>query len=93
MPLHRRLPKRGFYNRFSKQIETVNVRDLNRFEDGAQVRPEDLIRAGLIHKIADGVKVLAYGDLNKKLSVAAHYFSQAAIKKIEEAGGTVEQLS
>lgn len=93
MPLHRRLPKRGFHNPFSKQIMTVNVRDLNRFEEGQEVGPTELVRAGLIRDVGDGVKVLAYGDLSRKLTVAAHAFSGEAIKKIEQAGGTVKQLS
>lgn len=93
MPLHRRLPKRGFKNLFSKRIMTVNIKDLNRFEEGAEVWPEDFIRVGLIHTLGDGVKVLAYGELDRKLTVKANDFSEMAIQKIERAGGTAQKVS
>jgi large subunit ribosomal protein L15 len=92
MPLQRRVPKRGFHNPFSKKIETVNVSWLNRFEDGTEVGPALLERAGLVRKTYDGIKILAGGDLHRKLTVQAHYFSQAAITKIESAGGTAATL-
>jgi len=92
MPIHRRLPKRGFKNHFAKAIVTVNIKDLNRFEDGAEVRPEDLIRCGLLGELGDGVKILGFGELQRKLTVSAHAFSQSAIQKIEQAGGTVKTL-
>ncbi len=92
MPLHRRVPKRGFWNPFSKDIRSVNVRDLNRFEEGAVVGPEEFIAARLIKKAGDGVKVLGNGDLERKLTVKAHKFSKAAAEKIAAAGGTVETL-
>lgn len=91
MPIHRRLPKRGFYNPFSKKISVVNVSQLNRFDDGTEVTPELLVTAGLVKKIEDGVKVLGTGELIKKLSVTAHHFSKTASSKIEAAGGTVHQ--
>ena len=92
MPLHRRVPKRGFHNPFSKDIRRVNVRDLNRFDDGAVVGPEELIASGLIKKAGDGVKILGTGTLGKKLTVKAHAFSQAAADKITAAGGSIESL-
>jgi large subunit ribosomal protein L15 len=92
MPIHRRLPKRGFKNHFAKVIVTVNVKDLNRFEDGAEVKPEDLIRSGVIGDLGDGLKILGFGELQHKLTVFAHAFSQSAIQKIEQAGGTVKTL-
>jgi large subunit ribosomal protein L15 len=92
MPLQRRLPKRGFHNPFRKDIAVVNVEVLNRFEDGSEVTPERLLEAGLIDGIGDGVKVLAMGELSKKLTVHAHHFSQAAAQKIEAAGGAVVRL-
>jgi large subunit ribosomal protein L15 len=92
MPLQRRLPKRGFRNPFKKQIVEVNVRDLNRFEDGAEVTPERLIESGLIRHVHDGVKVLGDGELERKLTVTAHAFSKAARAKIEAAGGSAVTL-
>jgi large subunit ribosomal protein L15 len=93
MPLHRRLPKRGFTNKFAKQYAVLNVRDLNGFEDGASVTPESLAEQGLVKKGKDGIRVLGEGELTRKLSVKAHHFSESAKKKIEEAGGTVEVVS
>lgn len=93
MPLVRRLPKVGFNNhRFTKDIVVFNVRDLNDFEDGATVGPEDLVKAGVINKVADGVKVLGDGDLEKKLTVRAHRFSKSAREKIEGKGGKCEVI-
>ena len=91
MPIHRRLPKRGFYNPFSKKIAVVNVSQLNRFDDGTEVTPELLLSSGLVKKIGDGVKVLGTGEIKKKVSVTAHQFSKTAAEKIEAAGGTVHQ--
>jgi len=90
MPLQRRLPKRGFNNIFRTQYATVNVSDLNKFEDGAVVNAEALINAGLLKKTLDGVKVLGNGELTKKLTVEAAAFSASAKQKIEEAGGKAE---
>jgi large subunit ribosomal protein L15 len=88
MPLVRRLPKVGFKNAlFRKDIVSLNVRSLNDFEDGTEVGPEEFLKAGLINKLADGVKVLGDGDLDKKLTVRAHRFSKSAREKIEGKGG------
>ena len=92
MPLYRRIPKRGFTNIFAKEYVTVNVSDLNRFEDSKVVTPEVLLSEGLIKKINDGVKILGNGEINKKLTVKAHKFSKAAAEKIEAAGGKVEVI-
>jgi len=89
MPLYRRLPKKGFNNnRFKKRYALVNVRDLARFEAGAEVTPERLVERGLIKKVLDGVAVLGQGELAVKLDVKAHRFSAGARAKIEQAGGT-----
>ena len=92
-PLQRRLPKLGFHNKFSKNIVTVNVVELNLFDDGATVDVETLVDAGLIRKRFDGVKVLGDGDLEKKLTVKVHAFSKSAREKIEKAGGTAETVT
>ena len=92
MPLYRRLPKRGFKNRNTKEIVSINVADLDRFEDGAVVTIEALLDAGVINKTLDGVKILGNGELNKKLTVKANAFSEGAKAKIEAAGGTVEVI-
>ena len=92
MPLYRRLPKRGFKNRNSKEIIAVNVDILNRFEDGAEVTAETLLASGAISKIADGVKLLGNGELTKKLNVKVNAVSETAKAKIEAAGGSVEVI-
>ncbi len=92
MPLIRRLPKRGFTNIFSKQIETVNVSDLERLPEGTVVTPELLVSHRMIRKSFDGVKVLGNGELKTKLVVQAHAFSATAKTKIEGAGGRAEEL-
>jgi large subunit ribosomal protein L15 len=92
MPLQRRIPKRGFHNQFSKDIAIVNVRSLNRFEDDTEVTPELLIETGLVKRIRDGVKILAEGELQRRLTVKAHEFSRAAIEKIEAAGGSATRI-
>lgn len=92
MPLQRRIPKRGFNNIFGKDIVSVNVGSLNRFEDGAAVDAAALIEAGVIKKCGDGVKILANGELTKKLTVKASAFSEAAKAKIEAAGGKAEVI-
>lgn len=94
MPLIRKIPKRGFNNaRFKVYYLPVNVALLNNFEDGAVVDPEAMKKAGLANGNADGIKILSVGDLEKKLTVKAHAFSDAAIKKIEAAGGSCEIIS
>ena len=92
LPLHKRLPKRGFHNPFSKEWSTVNIEDLNIFESDSEVTPEKLIKEGLIKKVNHGVKILGDGNLEKKLTVKANKFSKSAVEKIEEAGGKVEVI-
>jgi len=92
MPLQRRLPKRGFTNLFRKEYTVVNVKDLEQcFEDGAVVGPAELVEAGLVRKMRDGVKILGDGELKKGLTVKAHRFTKTAREKIEAAGGKVEE--
>ena len=86
-PLFRRLPKRGFTNINRKEFAIVNLSTLNRFEDGTEVTPELLLETGVISKLNDGVKVLASGAVEKKLTVKAHKFSSSAKEAIEAAGG------
>lgn len=93
MPLYRRLPKRGFTNVFAKKWVVLNVADLNRFRAGSTISPEQLVESGYVKKIKDGLRILGQGDLQKKLTVKAHHFSEAARKKIEAAGGTAEVLT
>jgi large subunit ribosomal protein L15 len=93
MPLHRRVPKRGFTNaRFRKDMAYVNVGRLEAFEPGTIVTPEVLIKHGLIRKVRDGVKVLAKGTLSKALTVRAHQFSAKAQELIAGAGGKAEVI-
>jgi large subunit ribosomal protein L15 len=93
MPLHRRVPKRGFTNaRFRKDMSYVNVGRLEAFEPGTIVTPEVLIKHGLIRKVRDGVKVLAKGSLSKALTVRAHQFSAKAQELIAGAGGKAEVI-
>jgi large subunit ribosomal protein L15 len=94
MPLVRRIPKRGFTNNFRVEFQVVNLRDLERvFADGDAVSPETLVANGLIRKGAKPVKILAAGELTKKLEVTAHKFSHAARERIEAAGGRCEVVS
>ena len=92
MPLHRRLPKRGFTNIFKKEHAVVNVSDLERFDNGATVDENALRGAGLVKGAADGIKVLGDGTLTKKLTVHAAKFSASARKQIEAAGGTCQEI-
>ena len=92
IPLYRRLPKRGFKNRFATTYSIINVETLNRFNDGDTITLEVLCENGLISKANDGLKVLGRGDLTKKLTVCAAVFSAAAKEKIEAAGGKVEVI-
>jgi large subunit ribosomal protein L15 len=92
MPLYRRLPKRGFNNKWAKEYAEVNVKDLNRFEDGTEVDLGMLLAAGLVGKQLDGLKVLGNGELTKKLTVKAEKFSKSAVEKIEKAGGKAEVI-
>jgi len=93
LPLFRRLPKRGFTNAmFKTTYATINLSDLNKFEDGAVVTPELLKEMGLLKNQLDGVKVLGNGTLEKKLTVKAHNFSEKALKEIEKLGGKAEVI-
>ena len=93
LPLFRRLPKRGFTNsKFKTEYAVINLSDLNRFEDGAVVTPELLKEMGLVKQQLDGIKVLGNGTLEKKLTVKANVFTNSAITKIEEMGGTTEVI-
>ena len=92
MSLTRRLPKRGFTNIFATKYATINVGDLNRFEDGAVVDEAAIVAAGLVKKTMDGIKVLGNGELEKKLTVNAKAFSASAKQKIEAAGGKAEVM-
>lgn len=92
MPLYRRIPKRGFKNRNSKEIISINVDALERFDNGATVDAEALLNAGVIKKTGDGVKILGNGELTKKLTVKVDALSASAKEKIEAAGGTVEVI-
>ncbi|MEM5606832.1 50S ribosomal protein L15 [Bacillus toyonensis] len=91
-PLFRRLPKRGFTNINRKEFTIVNLSTLNRFEDGTEVTPELLLETGVISKLNDGVKILASGAVEKKLTVKAHKFSSSAKEAIEATGGSVEVI-
>lgn len=92
MPLSRRVPKRGFRNLFRKEYALVNLRDLDRIEVGTTVTPLLLLERGLIKTVKDGVKILGDGDLSHPLTVEAHRFSQAALRKIRAAGGVAEVI-
>ena len=92
-PIYRQLPKRGFNNkRFATVYATVNVSDLNKFEDGAVVDLDALIAARIIRKEFDGLKVLGNGEITKKLTVKAAKFSATAKEKIEAVGGSAEEV-
>ena len=92
MPLYRRIPKRGFTNRNTKEIIAVNVDVLNRFDDGATVTVDSLIEAGIIKNPKDGVKILGNGELTKKLDVKVNAFSASAVEKIQALGGNAEVI-
>ena len=92
LPLYRKLPKRGFKNRFAVNYAIVNVADLNKFENGAVVDLEALLAAKIVRKELDGLKVLGNGELTKKLTVKATVFSATAKEKIEAAGGKTEEV-
>jgi len=92
MPLYRRIPKRGFTCRNSKEIVAINVSALERFEDGSEVTVATLIEAGIVKNPRDGVKILGNGELTKKLTVKVNACSKAAAEKIEALGGKVEVM-
>ena len=91
MPLHRRLPKRGFTNIFKRDYAVVNISDLERFDNGATIDEAALRSAGLVKGQHDGIKILGDGKLSKKLTVTATKFSASARKQIEAAGGTCQE--
>jgi large subunit ribosomal protein L15 len=93
MPLHRRVPKRGFTNAmFKKHFAEVNIGRLDVFEEGTIVTPEVLVKRGIVKRVRDGVKILAKGELTKALTVHAHKFSAKASERITDLGGKVEVL-
>jgi large subunit ribosomal protein L15 len=91
MPLHRRLPKRGFTNIFKKQFAIVNLGKLEKLE-GDTFNADSLLAAGVIHKVHDGLKILGTGVLTRKITVEAHHFSKSALEKIQQAGGTAQVI-
>ncbi len=92
MPLYRRLPKRGFHNKWAKEYEIVNVEALNAFAAGTEVTEALLVEAGLVKQVKDGVKILGEGTLNVALTVKAEKFTKTAVEKIEAAGGKAEVI-
>ncbi len=92
MPLYRRLPKRGFTNRNTLDIEAINVSALEVFENDTEVTIDMLIEAGIVKAVKDGVKILGNGELTKKLTVKANAFSEGAKAKIEAVGGKAEVI-
>ncbi len=92
MPIHRRLPKRGFANIFRKKIIEVNIRDLSRFESGSTVDEAVLIRMGLVKGKRDGIKLLGLGEINYPLKIKINRVSKNAREKIESAGGSIEVI-
>ena len=90
MPLYRRIPKRGFTNRNTKNIVAINISELEKFEDGATVTVDALREKGIVKNSFDGVKVLGNGELSKKLTVQVNAFSASAKEKIESLGGKAE---
>jgi len=92
MPLHRRLPKRGFANIFGKSIAVINIRDLARFDKGSVVDEVALVEAGLVKGKRDGIKLLGQGEIKHSLDVKVNLISKSAREKIESAGGKVEVI-
>lgn len=92
MPLFRRIPKRGFNNPFKKKYTIINVKDLENFESGTVIDPQELKKNRIIRNTKYNLKILGEGELKKSLTVAAHKFSKTAIAKITEAGGEVKTL-
>jgi large subunit ribosomal protein L15 len=92
MPLHRRLPKRGFTNIFKKEYTVVNIGTLDKLE-GDAFDPGRLLELGVVKKLGDGLKILGSGEVTRAIRVQAHLFSKAAAEKIQAAGGTVEAIS
>ena len=92
IPLYRKLPKRGFHNKFSTVYSIINVDALNRFDDGAVIDLNALMESGVVSKANEGLKVLGRGEITKKLTVKASIFSATAKSKIEAAGGKAEVI-
>jgi large subunit ribosomal protein L15 len=92
MPIHRRLPKRGFTNIFKKNFAVINIRDLSCFESGATVDEVELVKTGLVKGTYDGIKLLGQGDIDFPLQIKVNAISKSAQEKIVAAGGTVEVL-
>jgi large subunit ribosomal protein L15 len=92
MPLHRRLPKRGFTNIFKKQYALVHLGDLQKFGAEEAVTPEALLKRGVIKRLGDGLRVLGDGELKAPLKISAHHFSKSALEKIQKAGGKAEVI-
>jgi large subunit ribosomal protein L15 len=92
MPLYRRIPKRGFKNRNTKEIVAINVSSLEKFDNGSTVTVESLIESGIVSNPRDGVKILGNGELTKKLTVQVNAFSASAKEKIEALGGSAEVI-
>ena len=90
MPLHRRLPKRGFTNIFKKKIEVINIRDLSKFESDSIVDEAELVRVGLVKGRRDGIKLLGHGEIKTPLTIKINMLSKTAREKIIQAGGKVE---
>lgn len=90
MPIHRRLPKRGFTNIFKKNFAIINIRDLSRFDSGSTVDEVELVKIGLIKGTYDGVKLLGQGEIDYPLQIKVNAISKSAQDKISAAGGTVE---
>jgi large subunit ribosomal protein L15 len=90
MPMQRRIPKRGFHNRFRKEYAVVNVRDLNRFDAGTTVDVSALRAAGIVKNVGDGVKLLGDGEVNRAVTVKVDKASKEAARKVAAAGGTLE---
>jgi large subunit ribosomal protein L15 len=93
MPLHRRLPKRGFTNIFKKRYAIVNLGDLAKLDPKEKVTPDLLVKLGVVGRLHDGLRVLGGGELSAPLQIAAHHFSKSAEEKIAKAGGKAEVIS
>jgi large subunit ribosomal protein L15 len=92
MPLHRRLPKRGFTNIFKKRFAVLNLSDLDEFNPSDKITPEFLRQRGWVHRLRDGLKILGDGELKSPLEIHAHRFSKSALEKIRKAGGKAEVI-
>jgi len=93
MPLHRRLPKRGFTNIFRQKHAVVNLQDLETFKPEEKITPELLVARGVVRSLGAGLKILGDGELKAPLQISAHWFSKSAVDKIQKAGGKAEVIS